>query len=199
MHCSERKDTVIREATLDAYVETGVIEWFRDKRQATNALVPNDGDVEEKMATAQRRINAYEEQLAKARALAEEFNDDTGQFGLSADSLASMEQRLLPKLEAERKKLREITGVSPLLLALLNAPNPDVVWNGRAAEGNQPAVAPLTLEQKREVIKKVVTVRLWKASRPGIQRLEEGRITLAFVGEPGFRDGSRRVDRKSVV
>jgi site-specific DNA recombinase len=192
MHCAEKKDTVIREATLDAYVETAVIEWFRDKRQATNALVPNDGDVEEKMTTAQRRINAYEEQLAKARALAEDFDDDTGQFRLSADSLASMEQRLLPKLEAERKKLREITGVSPLLLALLNAPDPDVVWNGHAAEGDQPAVVALTLEQKREVIKSVVTVRLWKASRPGIQRLEEGRITLAFVGEPGFRDGSRR-------
>jgi site-specific DNA recombinase len=188
LQCREKADTSIREEWADAYVETGVIEWFRNKREATNALVPNDGDVEEKMATAQRRINAYEEQLSKARALAEEFDDDTGQFRLSPDSLASMEQRLLPKLEAERKKLREITGVSPLLLLLLNAPNPDVVWNGRAAEGDQPAVAPLSLEQKREVIKSVVTVRLWKASRPGVQRLEEGRIMLSFAGEPGFRD-----------
>ncbi|MFE3031508.1 recombinase family protein [Streptomyces canus] len=197
LHCKERSDTSIREAWADAYVETAVIEWFRDKRKATTALVPDDSDVEEKVATAQRRINAYEEQLAKARALAEEFDDDTGQFRLSADSLASMEQRLLPKLEAERKKLREVTGVSPLLLSLLNAPDPDVIWNGRAPQGGGPREGGLSLEQRREVIKKVVTVRLWKASRPGIQRLEEGRITLAFVGEPGFRDGSRRV-RESV-
>jgi hypothetical protein len=42
------------------------------------------------------------------------------------------------------------------------------------------------LEQKREVIREVVTVRLYKASRLGMRELEPGRITLSFVGEPGF-------------
>jgi len=140
------------------------------------------------MAAAQRRINAFQEQLDQARALAEEFDEETGAFKLSAGSLAAMEQRLMPRLEAERKTMREITGASPLLLSLLNAADPDVVWNGTPEQDGRPAVAGLSLEQKREVIKKVVTVRLWKASGPGLKGIQDGRVTLAFVGEPGFRD-----------
>jgi len=186
--CKEKSDTRIRQQRMDAYVEEAVIDWFSDKSKAMKALVPNDGDVEEEMAAVQRRINAYEEQLAKARALAEEFDENTGQFRLSAESLASMEQRLLPRLEAERKKLREVTGVSPLLLSLLSAVDPQVVWHGIPAEGDQPATPGLSLEQKREIIRKVVTIRLWRARKPGVQRLDKGRITLAFAGEEGFRD-----------
>ncbi|GAB2731404.1 recombinase family protein [Streptomyces bullii] len=186
--CKETRHLAIREDLADAYVEEAVIHWFRDKRKATTALVPDEGEVEEKVASAQRRINAYEEQLNEARQQAEEFDEETGRFKLSASSLASLEQRLVPKLEQERKKLQEMTGVSPLLLSLLNAPDPEVVWNGRPATETEPEVPGLSLEQQREVIRKVVTVRLHKASRPGIRTLEPGRITLAFVGQPGFRD-----------
>ena len=192
LQCRDKKDTSIRERWLDAYVETAVIEWFRDKKMATSALVPEETDVEAKMTAVQRRIVAYEEQLAEAKREAEEYDEETGRFKLSASSLASMEQRLVPKLEAERAKLREITGVSPLLLSLLNAENPDVVWNGRPEEDGRPKVEGLTLEQRREVIKAVVTVRLWKARSPGVRGIEKGRVTLAFVGTPGFRDRSRR-------
>ncbi|MFF8391893.1 hypothetical protein, partial [Cellulosimicrobium funkei] len=172
----------------DAYVEEAVIQWFRDKRKATTALVPDKGQVEEKVTSAQRRINAYEEQLAEARQQAEEFDEETGRFKLSATSLASIEQRLVPSLERERKKLQEMTGVSPLLLSLLEAKDPDAVWNGLVDEAGQVVEPGLSLEQKREVIRKVVTVRLHRASRPGIRYVEPGRITLAFVGQPGFRD-----------
>lgn len=197
LRCREKRDTSIREHWLDAYVEEAVIDWFRKKHKAIAALVPDDADVEEKMAAVQCRINAFEEQLAKARALAEEFDDTTGQFKLSADSLAGMEQRLLPQLEAERKKLKEITGVSPLLLSLLNAADPQAVWEGVPERDGRPAVPGLSLEQKREVIKKVVTVRLFKARSPGVRRLEEGRVMLAFAGEPGFRDRPLRAPETS--
>ncbi|MEU0207418.1 recombinase family protein [Streptomyces canus] len=197
LHCSEKRDTVIREDVLDSYVEEAVIAWFADKSRATSALVPSGDNVEAEMMAAQRRINAYEEQLAEAKALSEEFDEETGRFKLSASAFASMEQRLAPKLEAERKKLREVTGVPPVLLSLISAPDPDVVWNGAPEEDGRPAVPGLTLEQKREVVKKVVTVRLWKASRPGIQRLEPGRITLSFVGEPGFRERPLRAPEPS--
>jgi site-specific DNA recombinase len=183
LRCRVRKDVTIREDWMDAFVEEAVMRWFANKRQATMALVPSDGDVEEKVGAAQRRINGYEEQLREARQLAEEFDEASGRFRLSAGSLASMEQRLLPKLEQERKRLQSLTGVSPLLLSLLRTEDPDGVWNGRA-EAGQPG---LTLEQKREVIRKVVTVRLHKAQKRGVHRLEPGRITLAFAGEPGFR------------
>lgn len=188
LQCSEKKDVSIREDWLDAFVEEAVIEWFRDKRKAVAALVSEAGDVEEKMTAAQRRINAYEEQLAEAARLAEEFDEETGQFRLSAGALASMEQRLLPKLEAERKKLREVTGVDPVLLSLINARDPDVVWSGAPEADGQPAVQALSLEQKREVIKKIVNVRLWKARSSGVRGIEDGRVTLTFAGEPGFRD-----------
>jgi hypothetical protein len=141
------------------------------------------------MATAtQKLINGYEEQLTEARRLAEEFDEETGRFRLSAASLASMESKLQPKLEVARKKLQGFTGVSPLLLRLLDAVDPDVVWNGRPEEGGEPEVQGLTLEQKREVIRKVVTVRLYKAGVHGRRPLEDGRIRLSFAGEPGFRD-----------
>ena len=39
--------------------------------------------------------------------------------------------------------MREITGASPLLLSLLNAADPDVVWNGTPEQDGRPAVAGL--------------------------------------------------------
>jgi DNA invertase Pin-like site-specific DNA recombinase len=188
LECGEKKDTSIRERWLDAYVEEAVVNWFRDKSKAISALIPDDAAVEDEMAAAQRRINAFEEQLREAREQAEEYDEETGRFRLSAATLASLEQRLVPKLEAERKKVREITGVDPVLLALINAQDPDVVWNGAPEKEGRPAVRALSLEQKREVIRRVVTVRLWKARSSTVRTIEDGRVTLAFMGEPGFRD-----------
>ncbi|MFH9414013.1 recombinase family protein [Streptomyces rochei] len=187
MDCDEKHDTSIGEDVLNAYVEEAVIDWFSSKSKARTALLPADDEVETRAAAAQRLVNAYEEQLAEAKALSEEFDEATGRFKLSVASLASMEQRLLPKLEAARKELRSLTGLSPLLLQMLEADDPDLVWNGRPETERGPAVPGLTLEQKREVIRSIVTVRLYKASTPGARKLEPGRVRLAFVGEPGFR------------
>lgn len=188
LSCEPKRDVSMSEPVVNAYVEEGVITWFSDKAAARAALVPNDEDVAEKMATIQRLINGYEEQLAETRTLAKTFDEATGRPKLSAASLADMEQTLGPKLEAERKKLRDLTGVSPLLLGMLEADDPEVVWNGRPATETEAAVPALTLEQKREVIRKVVTVRLHKASKWGSTKVELSRIRLAFVGTPGFRD-----------
>ncbi|MFJ4681984.1 recombinase family protein [Streptomyces sp. NPDC088789] len=187
LYCNEANDTTIGEALADAFVEEAVITWFRDKPVARAALLADDADVEQKVSQAQRRINAFEEQLREARAQAEEYDDELGRFKLSATSLASMERRLEPVLEKEQRKLRSLTGVSPLLLRMLEAEDPDAVWNGRAETPEKPAVEGLTLDQKREVLRLVVTVRLHKASRQGVRKLEPGRITLAFAGQPGFR------------
>jgi len=176
LDCVENHDTSIGEATLNAYVEEALINWFANKKAARAALVPADEEVAERTAAVQRRINAFEEQLAEARQQAEEYDEDTGRFKLSATMLASLEQRLVPKLEQARKQMLELTGVSPLLLRMLNAGDPEEAWNG------------LALEQQREVIRKVVTVRLYKARTPGARRLEPGRVKLAFFGEPDFRD-----------
>jgi site-specific DNA recombinase len=186
--CKEKFDTSIVMATLDAYVEEAVIDWFSDKTRARTALVPADDKVKEAAAATQRLINAYEEQLAEARALSQEFDEGTGRFKLSAASLAAMEARLEPKLEAERKKLTQFAGVSPLLLQMLESSDPDLVWNGRPESEGQAAMPGLTIDQKREVIRKVVTVRLYKVKSTGRRRLDDGRVGLSFVGEPGFRE-----------
>ncbi|WP_393075065.1 recombinase family protein [Streptomyces sp. LN704] len=187
LHCQVAQDTSINETVMDAFVEEAVISWFADKEDARAALLPEGGAVEEKVNTCQRLINGYEEQLEEAQTLAETFDADTGRPRLSATSLASLQSRLEPKLETERKKLRNLTGVSPLLLSMLHE-DPDVVWNGCEATDTAPARAPLTLEQRREVIRSVVTVRLHPARKIGVRKLEPGRITLAFLGQPGFRD-----------
>jgi hypothetical protein len=173
--CKEKNDTSIAEFRLDAFVEEAVIDWFTDKAKARSALIPADDKVKEQAAAAQKLINAFEEQLREARAQAEEYDEEAGRFKLSAASLAGMEARLVPKLEAAREKLRTYTGVSPLVLRLLEADDPDLVWNG------------LTLDQKREVIRKVVTVRLYKAKASGRRPLDDDRVRLSFFGEPGFR------------
>lgn len=192
LYCRDKQNTSLPEATMDAFVEEAVIAWFADKRKARTALVPEDDKVAETMESAQRLINGYETQINKARVMAETFDEATGEPQLSVESLASLERRLLPKLETARKKLRDVRGVSPLLLSMLTE-DPDVVWNGCESAEDQPARAPLSLEQKREVIRRVVTVRLNSASRSGLRTLEPGRITLAFVGEPGFRGRPLRV------
>lgn len=185
--CKQTRHVAIREDVADAFVEEALMAWFRDKKTARAALVPGADDVEGKLAAAQRLINGYEEQLAEARALAEDFDEQTGRPKLSATSLASMEQKLGPKLEQERKKMRDLTGVSPLLLSMLNAEDPEVVWSGRPATGTEPEVPGLTLEQRREVIRKVVTMRLYRSDGRHSRRVDMERIKLSFVGEPGFR------------
>lgn len=190
--CEDARDVGMTEEVMNAFVEEAVIEWFSSKR-ARAALVPGDDEVEEKLTAAQRMINGYEEQLREARALAEDFDLETGRPRLSAASLASMEQKLGPRLEAERKKLADLTGVSPLLLGLLESDDPDLVWNGYPATESEPERPALTLEQRREVIRKVVTVRLHKATLPGSHRVETSRIRLSFAGEPGFRVRPLRV------
>lgn len=179
--CQERQNTGVSEDLLDALVEESVIAWFEDKAKARAALVPDDEQMEAKVASAQRLINGYEEQLREARQLAEEFEEEAGRFKLSAASLSRMEQKLVPKLEQEQARLQHLTGVSPLLLSLLDSADPQAVWDG------------LTLEQKRETIRKVVTVRLYKARKQGVRKLEPGRVSLSFLGEPGFRARPLRV------
>jgi len=78
--------------------------------------------------------------------------------------------------------------VSPLLLRMLEARDPDVEWNGLPATEDEGAVPGLPLEQKREIIRSVVTVRLFRATRRGSTKPDLSRIRLSFVGEPGFRE-----------
>jgi hypothetical protein len=196
--CKPSGDVSIMEAAAEAYVEEAVLTWLATPG-ARAALIPDDTEVGERMQQAQRRINAYEEQLAKSRALAREWDDQGGRFKLSPESLSDLEARLEPMLEAERKVLRTATGLSPVVHRLLDATDPDVMWNGREATAEAPAVPGLTLEQRREVIRKVVTVRVGKTKKLGSNKPDLNRIELSFVGEPGFRAQPLRVPGTALV
>jgi len=189
LRCMEKGDTSIKEEVISAYVEEAVLAWFGSQGKARTALIPSDDRMRKDTARTQQLINAYEEQLAEARQLAETYDEATGRFRMPAASLAALELRLGPKLEAARRKLQGQSGISPTLLALLEARDPEVVWSGEPGNGG----AGITLEQKREVIRSVVTVRLYRAKAGGRRALDGGRIGLAFFGEPGFRAERLRV------
>jgi hypothetical protein len=185
--CATAYDTGIAEDRLDAYVEQALLAWLSRKEAARAALIPDQTKVRAEAEVAQELIGGYTEQLEEARALAKTFNKQ-GRPLLSARSLSALEQDLEPRIEEEQKKVERVTGVSPLLQRLLAAQDPAEVWDGTEATEDSPARDGLTLEQKREAIRMLVTVRLFKASKQGIRSVEPGRIKLAFRGDPAFRD-----------
>ncbi|MGW1533937.1 recombinase family protein [Streptomyces aureus] len=185
--CSEAFDSGMAEDRLDAYVEQALLAWLSRKEAARAALIPDQAKAREDANAAQELIDAYNEQLDEARELARTFNDK-GRPLLSARSLSALEQDLEPRIEEAQKKVEGVTGVSPLVQRLLSAQDPAEVWDGVEATEDSPARAGLTLEQKREAIRMLVTIRLFKASRPGVRAIEPERIKLAFRGDPAFRD-----------
>lgn len=46
LRCRDKRDVSIKEAMINAYVEEAVISWFRDKKKASTALVPDDSSIE---------------------------------------------------------------------------------------------------------------------------------------------------------
>ncbi|MFJ4703207.1 recombinase family protein [Streptomyces sp. NPDC088768] len=186
--CSGLRDAALPETWLDAYVEEALFAWLR-KPAAAEALIPDRKAVADSCAAAQRRLGAYELQLAQARELAKQFNQE-GEPLLSAVSLSGVEQTLLPLIAVERDAIAEGRQDAPAAVKeLLEAPDPETVWEW------------LKLEQKREVIRTVVNVYLHKASRRGVRRIEPGRIRLVFIGEPDFtpRPSTRRDPGRRVV
>jgi DNA invertase Pin-like site-specific DNA recombinase len=167
--CDVAQDVAVKETLLDAYVEEAVMAWLRNKEAARAALVGDTAELEE------------------ARVMANTRHPD-GRPLLSLASLSQKELDLLPRIEKLQKQVESVTGVPELVQRLLAAPDPEVVWDGVPATEDAPARPGLTLEQKREAIRSIVTVRLFKARARGVKRIEPGRVQLSFVGEPGFRD-----------
>lgn len=168
------KDLSIQADMLQAYVEEGVLAWLSSP-QAAAAFRPARTD--DKARKARARLKALEDQLEDARVKARTLRPDGQGMVLSIDSLASMEAGLLPQIETARADAEE-AHVPPVLRQLLSRPRADVdrIWNDE-----------LTLHQQRTVLRLVVTIRLFKARAPGVRRIEPGRVTLTFHGEPGFR------------
>lgn len=169
LQCQGRQDTTIKEATFNAYVEEGVITYLSSKKAAA-ALRPQVDTEERRLALA--RLAALNAQLEDSRAAASRVGPN-GMMELSVASLAAIEASLLPQI----KKAEEATRPSDMpefLLDLAGNPQAEEVWCG------------LHVTQQRFILRKIVTVRLFKARNRGVRRVEPGRITLAFIGEDGF-------------
>lgn len=182
--CHENRNVSIRQDILDAYVEEAVLAWLRNKKQARAALVPDEGKVAQEVQQAQELLEVYTEELEEARRLNRTRNE-RGRPLLSLATLSQKELELLPKIEELQERLQAATGVSLLVQDLLSAADPEQVWNGAEATKDTPARPGLSLEQKREALRQIVTVRLYK-QQDGRRRLTD-RVKLSFIGSEGFR------------
>lgn len=196
--CEVAQDVVMKEPLLDAYVEEAVVAWLRDKEAARAALIGDPAKQRKEVQKAQTLLDVYTAELDEARALASTRNAD-GRPLLSVASLSQKELDLLPRIEKLQEQLTSITGASELVQRLLAAKDPDEVWNGVPETDVAPARPGLSLEQKRQAIRQIVTVRLFKARARGVKRIEPGRVQLAFVGDEGFRDRRLRAPATAPV
>ncbi|MFC8447561.1 recombinase family protein [Kitasatospora sp. NPDC057223] len=178
--CSTGAHVTIREDVLDAAVEAAVFVWLSSEAAVAAFNSRSDGGEAERLRTRIRNMTA---QLEAAREQAGQI-DDFGVPALSIESLAATERTLIPKVAEDEETLRVLTSAQdPLLARLVGAPIAEVdrVWNEE-----------LALAQRRHVLRRVVNIELRRASAPGIQRLEPGRIGLTFVGEAGFQARPQR-------
>ncbi|MFJ8804228.1 recombinase family protein [Streptomyces sp. NPDC102487] len=176
-NCPAAFDTQMREDKLDAYVEEAVVNWLVSK--ASMAAFQSQQQ-EHKAAAARARQAALERQLAEAQEQAGKFRPDNTPM-LSITSLAGIEARLLPQIEAAKEEAM-VSTAPPLVRRLLGNPHADHIWNNE-----------LSIEQRRSVLRAVVNVTLNRARSRGVRSIEPGRITLTFVGQEGFRARPRHV------
>lgn len=168
--CSEKFDTVMRKELLEAYVEEALLAWL-SRPEAADAF--RDDTQRKGAAAAQARAAVLERQLDEARAQAGKL-DSQGNPKLSVASLMALESQLLPQIKEAREAARIITA-PPVVRGLLGSLDVEKRWKA------------LTIDQQRLVVRTVVTVRLFRARARGVRRIEPGRITLSFVGQPGFK------------
>jgi DNA invertase Pin-like site-specific DNA recombinase len=170
--CSTHHDTSLLTGKMDAYVFEGVVQWLSSPASLAAFTRPDKRD---QQAKARRLLKGLTDQIEEARQLSHEFDED-GTPRLSALSLAGMEKALKPKILAAQQRVNNLRDdkISPVLQSLLGNENADQVWDS------------LEIPEQRTVLRQIVQIRLFKASRKGARQIEPGRITLTFVGEDGF-------------
>ncbi|MFJ1865479.1 recombinase family protein [Streptomyces sp. NPDC088097] len=175
MRCTDRAHTTINEEKFTAYVTLALLDYLStDAAKAAFQAMESDKEG----AAARARLKALEGQLREAEEAATTF-DEHGAPGLSIAMLNATEQRLKPLIAAARQAARPRV-VPAVVRNLLTSKDPFALWE------------EYDLQQQRAVIRLCMTVRLHKASTPGVRSIQPGRITIAYQGEPGFMGGRRR-------
>jgi site-specific DNA recombinase len=172
--CSEGFHTAMRTEMLDAYVEQALLDWLQYR--AASAF--RTDDQEARAAKARLRLDSLDRQLKEARKRATTFDEETGEPLLSQESLSALEASLLP-LVKKAKAEAEVVHAPPLMRGLIGRADVAERWE------------ELTMEQRRSVIRGSVNIRLHRARKRGVRRIEPGRVVLTFLGEEGFRASLR--------
>ncbi|MFE4657295.1 recombinase family protein [Streptomyces hydrogenans] len=176
-------DLSVDAARFEAYVEEGLLAWLSSPEAAEAFQKPADGG--QAAADARARLTAMQQQLRSARKLARTFGENNRPL-MSSESLSELETELTPEMEMLKETIKRAeTKIPKVLLDLLGNPDAEGVWQA------------LTLSQRRFVISQVVTVRLFPARAPGVKKIEPGRITLSFYGQPGYVVAQRNARRST--
>lgn len=130
-YCVSRKISAV-----DAYVERSV--WLRLMRPDLLELLRQDARADERLAQLARDI-------AEKELLLDDARDRCTRGSLSLDSLEALERRLLPQVEAARRRMKE-TRVGPVLRGFVGKPLHEV-----EAEWGRRSIA-----QRREVIRVLI-------------------------------------------
>ncbi|NML55712.1 recombinase family protein [Streptomyces sp. R302] len=166
---------------FEAYVEEGVVAWLSSPEAAEAFKKPADGG--KAASDARARLSAIQEQLRSARKLARTFGANNRPL-MSSESLSELEMELGPEADELKATIKRAEAKIPRVLEkLLGNPEAEHVWNA------------LDLSQKRLVLSLVVTIRVFKARAPGVKRIEPGRVTLSFYGQPGYVVAQRKARR----
>ncbi|MFD3517766.1 recombinase family protein [Streptomyces sp. NPDC058657] len=177
--CAAKADVSIRAKKLEAYVEEAVVEWLASKAPAAAF---DAGKEQSKADAARKRHEALTRQLREARESASTIADD-GTPGISVSSLAAIEARLQPLINKAQADIDSVRAVPPLLQGLI----------GKPREVVEAAWDRLDIEQRRVIYRATVNVYVNPAPVRGRRGIDPGRVTLRFVGEPGFIREWRRV------
>ncbi|MFJ3923084.1 recombinase family protein [Streptomyces sp. NPDC090022] len=174
--CSEFSHVTMNEKRINAYVEEGLMAYLsRDDNRDVFRKINNGGH---DVAAAQARLQSLERQLEEAHDASVTFDRD-GTPALSIAGLSAVERRLAPLIAAAKAAARPQV-VPSVLMNLIESDDPEELWED------------YDLQQQRAVIRLCVTVRLHAASHKGVRKLEPGRVTLSWYGQPGFMGGRPR-------
>ncbi|MEU6168031.1 recombinase family protein [Streptomyces tanashiensis] len=180
--CSAKFDTCMPEKWLDPFVQTALLAWLASPA-ARNAFLPEEDAHSKKVLQWRTQLAAVTKQLGEARELAGEIDEETNEFLLSPVALATLERKLTPTAAKLTKQIADATaGTSQGVTDLILAPDPWKAWFGDEESGTP----ELPLEQKRDVIRNCVTVRVYKTARRGVRAFDPERIKLSFFGTPGY-------------
>ncbi|MFG2978815.1 recombinase family protein [Streptomyces sp. NPDC048331] len=169
--CELKAHVSINEAMLHDAVTEAVVSRLEDPVYAAGF---REKPAQAAADAARNRLVSLERQLDEAREMASQF-DESGAPALSVASLAALERQLMPLIAKARQEAQGPQGVPLVLRNLIGAPDVSEAWDD------------MELEQRRAVIRRVVTIRVYRSATQGARRLTPDRVRLSWYGEPGFR------------